>query len=531
MLVFGVARHDGSIAAADAFAVAEACVRSPEQVRSCLRRLVAEGLFERQGTGQRATYLPTDAGLRALSTMGIRAVQARQQDLERRDWDGRWHLVAFAIPEARRAARDTLRERLGGLGGAAVHNGLYVSPHDWDKDVTSVSAELGVAEHVTQAATDRLTVGGESEPRALARRLWRLDELAVPLRRVRRALVERPRRPGHHAAPARGPARHRLPARRPGDGDRATEPASTPTRCCPPSCCRGPGPGARPATCWPTAVASPCRSGPRAAGRRCSPRTTTWSTRCRPGRTQRGTNREVRHLLRAPAPAPVGPRQRAPAAQGRARAGRARGPARHRLRVGGRAPLPRGVLALVRARGVPRRRQPAHLADPARARHRPAPVRLQPHGSGRRAHRHARPRVRRAGRLRHGRGLVRGRAGRVPDRPGAEARPVGRGARRRHPHVRRVAVRGLRRRALRDAGARRRAQAAAEAPPAAVGGVQPPGHDPPRRDQGHRRAELRVRRGRRGPALGRTTTTTRSPARPACPAGSRSTPTWPSCCR
>jgi phenylacetic acid degradation operon negative regulatory protein len=178
MLVFGVARHDGSVAAADAFAVAEACVRSPEQVRSCLRRLVAEGLFERQGTGQRATYLPTDAGLRALSTMGIRAVQARQQDLERRDWDGRWHLVAFAIPEARRAARDALRERLGGLGGAAVHNGLYVSPHDWGKDVTSVASELGVAEHVTQAATDRLIVGGESEPRALARRLWRLDDLA-----------------------------------------------------------------------------------------------------------------------------------------------------------------------------------------------------------------------------------------------------------------------------------------------------------------------------------------------------------------
>jgi phenylacetic acid degradation operon negative regulatory protein len=178
MLVFGVARHDGAIAAADAFSVAEACQRSTEQVRSCLRRLVSEGLFVREGTGQGAVYRPTDDGLRALSTMGDRARQARDQDLDRRDWDGHWHLVAFAVPEARRSARDALRDHLGVRGGAPVHNGLYVSPRDWSKDVAAAADELGVAEHVTQAATERLVVGGESDPRALARRLWRLDDLA-----------------------------------------------------------------------------------------------------------------------------------------------------------------------------------------------------------------------------------------------------------------------------------------------------------------------------------------------------------------
>ena len=48
---------------------------------------------------------------------------------------------------------------------------------------------------------------------------------------------------------------------------------------------------------------------------------------------------------------------------------------------------------------------------------------------------------------------------------------------------------GLRRRAVpQDAAAQRRAQAAAEAAPAAVGRVQPARDDPPRRHQGHRRA-------------------------------------------
>ena len=63
----------------------------------------------------------------------------------------------------------------------------------------------------------------------------------------------------------------------------------------------------------------------------------------------------------------VEPRRRVRAAQQRARPDRAGRPARLRLRLGGRAPLPRGVLALVGARGVPRRGQPAHEAASASA--------------------------------------------------------------------------------------------------------------------------------------------------------------------
>jgi phenylacetic acid degradation operon negative regulatory protein len=187
MLVLGLARHDGSILAADAFPVADACGRSPEQVRSCLRRLVAEGLFTRDGQGQRAVYRPTGDGLAALGAITARARLAHTQDAAGRPdprhdthvWDGRWHLAAFAIPEARRAARDALREHLGRLGGAAIHNGLYASPHPWEKDVADEAERLGVSEHVTLAATDDLAVGEVSEATALAARLWPIERLAA----------------------------------------------------------------------------------------------------------------------------------------------------------------------------------------------------------------------------------------------------------------------------------------------------------------------------------------------------------------
>jgi phenylacetic acid degradation operon negative regulatory protein len=187
MLVLGLARHDGSILAADAFPVADACGRSPEQLRSCLRRLVAEGLFTREGQGQRAVYRATEEGLAALGASTARARLAHTQDVaaagsghdSRHVWDRRWHLAAFAIPETRRGARDALRDHLGRLGGAAIHNGLYASPHPWEKDVSDEAERLGVSEHVTLAATDDLAVGGVSEPTALAARLWPIGRLAA----------------------------------------------------------------------------------------------------------------------------------------------------------------------------------------------------------------------------------------------------------------------------------------------------------------------------------------------------------------
>ena len=94
-------------------------------------------------------------------------------------------------------------------------------------------------------------------------------------------------------------------------------------------------------------------------------------------------------------------RRRVLSAARRARPGRARRPARLRLRVGGRAPLPRRVLALVRARGVPRRGGSSHDAHPARPRHPPGDPEVQPPGAHRRGPGHARPDLRRPRRLRH----------------------------------------------------------------------------------------------------------------------------------
>jgi phenylacetic acid degradation operon negative regulatory protein len=183
VLVLGMADGDGVVTASEVAAVAAACGQSPDQVRSCLRRLVAEGLFVRRGAGGDIRYVATEAGHRALDGQLAATRLAYGQDASGQAWDGRWRLVAYTAPEARRAARDTFRDRLLGLGGALVQGGLYVSAHPWHDAVRAEAEATGVLDGLTLATAETLDVGGTSHPRDVAARLWPVAHLAVGYRR------------------------------------------------------------------------------------------------------------------------------------------------------------------------------------------------------------------------------------------------------------------------------------------------------------------------------------------------------------
>src|SRR5437016_5911404 len=181
-LVFGMVGEDGTVLASELYPVAQACGQTAEQVRSCLRRLVGEGLFVRSGSGKDACFELTPDGMAALGAIIERTRLAYGQDAAGRGWDRQWRLVAFAVPEQKRVARDAFRDQLRALGGAALQGGLYVSPHQWHKDVKARAERLGIADAVTLSTTDDLDVGGETDPREITRKLWPVEGLAARYR-------------------------------------------------------------------------------------------------------------------------------------------------------------------------------------------------------------------------------------------------------------------------------------------------------------------------------------------------------------
>jgi phenylacetic acid degradation operon negative regulatory protein len=116
---------------------------SGNALRSALSRMTREGwLVARREGGSR--YRLSERG-RALIDEGTRRIYGRH----RAEWDGRWLLVSYSVPEPRREQRDRLRQGLSFLGFGALGNGLFCSPHDLRREVCELVRRCQAGDHVT----------------------------------------------------------------------------------------------------------------------------------------------------------------------------------------------------------------------------------------------------------------------------------------------------------------------------------------------------------------------------------------------
>ncbi|MCZ4080418.1 transcriptional regulator [Rhodococcus sp. H36-A4] len=179
ILIEGLMRTDGTVDGHTLYATADALDKTDQQVRLCIKRLVAEGKFTQEGRGRQATLRATPKAIREMEPdVEFVRLAYRQDRGTTTPWDECWHLVGFAIPESSRKARDALRTRVVYLGGALVQSGLYASPHAWEPYVLDAAAELDVEQHLSLLTTRDLKVGTLEDPSTIAAQLWALDEIA-----------------------------------------------------------------------------------------------------------------------------------------------------------------------------------------------------------------------------------------------------------------------------------------------------------------------------------------------------------------
>ncbi|MFF5205798.1 PaaX family transcriptional regulator C-terminal domain-containing protein [Streptosporangium sp. NPDC000396] len=248
-LVEGMVREDGTVDGGELYSVADTLGMTDQQVRLCINRLVTDGQFTREGRGRRV-LLRSTADVRRSIAPNVEFVRYMyQQDRGQAPWDGTWHLVAFAVPETARPARDALRDTIVRLGGAPLHGGLYVSANAWEDLVEAEAGRLGVLDCVTFITSDNLRIGEETDPRTLAARLWPLEEIAKAHTRlidVARPRLDRLLAPGALRSAERLTIAIELAA----EFTRATEPDPL----LPPELLPQPWPGARAraliAQCW-----------------------------------------------------------------------------------------------------------------------------------------------------------------------------------------------------------------------------------------------------------------------------------------
>ncbi|MFD6530623.1 PaaX family transcriptional regulator C-terminal domain-containing protein [Streptomyces sp. NPDC060184] len=137
-------------------------------VRVVVARMRKEGWLAGRREGRETVYSLTEEGRGLLA--------------ERRDriygraptpWDGRWHLVAYSVPETERALRDQLRKKLARHGFGALSPALWLSPHDRTKPVRAAFAD----QPRVRLDVFRSDTAGPEEDRSIAARAWDLAAL------------------------------------------------------------------------------------------------------------------------------------------------------------------------------------------------------------------------------------------------------------------------------------------------------------------------------------------------------------------
>ena len=142
--------------------------------RSTLARMTRRGLLTRHRHGKRVYHGLTE---RAREVLREGEERVWRRPAVNRDWDGRWTLLGFSLPEHQRGDRHLLRSRLSWAGFGPLQNGLWLTPAAVDVD--RLLEGLDVVGHVKAF---RATMISPTEIGQVIADAWDLDALAARYR-------------------------------------------------------------------------------------------------------------------------------------------------------------------------------------------------------------------------------------------------------------------------------------------------------------------------------------------------------------
>ena len=122
-----------------------------------------DGLLQSRQEGRKSFYSLTDAG------QGQVRMGAKQIFSSSTEWDGRWTVITYSIPEKQRKKRDELRASLRGYGFGDLNPGLWISPHPLPGAVLPKWQEMGVWKYIEHFRAEHI---GSDNPHKLVQKAW-----------------------------------------------------------------------------------------------------------------------------------------------------------------------------------------------------------------------------------------------------------------------------------------------------------------------------------------------------------------------
>lgn len=144
-------------------------------VRAAISRMQRQGWLVSRKVGNRSYYSMSPRGQRRLNEAAVRIYKLG----DNAQWNGRWCLVSYNIPEEVRSLRDQLRKELNFLGFGMLTTSTWISPNGLAEAVQEIAEGLEATQHVEIFTSDHV---GYSDPKDLVQKCWNLDEISQAYR-------------------------------------------------------------------------------------------------------------------------------------------------------------------------------------------------------------------------------------------------------------------------------------------------------------------------------------------------------------
>ncbi len=140
-----------------------------QSVRVSVSRMMKQGWIDSEKKGNKSYYFLTPRGLARMEEAAVRIFK-----LMPNEWDGKWRMLMYSIPEDKRQIRDELRKELLWSGFGSFSNSCWISPNNLEKEVNVLIEKYEVQPYVDFFVSD---YKGPQEDKSLVEKSWPLQEI------------------------------------------------------------------------------------------------------------------------------------------------------------------------------------------------------------------------------------------------------------------------------------------------------------------------------------------------------------------
>jgi len=140
-----------------------------QAVRVAVSRMVKQGWLQSERQGNKSYYFLTTRGVSRIDEAGRRIFK-----LDPHEWDGKWRMLMYSIPEEKRQIRDDLRKELLWSGFGSFTHSCWISPNNLEKEVEWLIEKYEIQEFVDFFASEYM---GPKDNAELVKKSWPLEEI------------------------------------------------------------------------------------------------------------------------------------------------------------------------------------------------------------------------------------------------------------------------------------------------------------------------------------------------------------------